>query len=1610
MLSHTNLLHNIKLLQNATQCDHTSTVICTLPHFHPMGLLCHYLFVPYCGATGYFTSPENLAKSPTLWLQMISKFKGTFSLVTNSTLGLTASSEVPPDVDLSSLRFLGNGPESVSAESVRRFLDKFSAHGLHTGALQTFYRLSEHTMLLCASTEDELVFEGSKVSRGRPHPSISVRIVDPETCGEVGEGEEGEVWVDSESKPMGYWNKEELTKEVFRAQLVGDQEKNYLRTGDMGFLHLGHLFVLGRRENLMVVSGRRIYMNEVEHCMEAQLPELRLGRTAAVEWDSTLALADHTVSPTQVHTPRKGIGFFAELENEEHLQTADCHALAERIAAQIGLDFRVETLLVAFLPTNAMPLSCLGERLRPMCKTRHLSGLLQVIHQWCPSSTDSRAVKPECVPLPPTPIPTKQTTSKKPQSPGQKQQVKPPAKVPELNLDTSPTTEEKSAAVPRKESRFCLEDAPPIPAMETLPSVGQSTIHFEHLAPPDAAGREKSRSLVGQEKAVLSIISSVLEEDIEMDTNIWEHGCDSISAIEISSGLEQHLGFSVEPHLLFAYQTPRALLEKLKRTLLHLCSPVGAQPPSERRDVEDIPPHPLPLGSRRSILSSEEDEMAIVGMACQFPGCSSPEELWELLTEKKVTISHFQDPDTGTWIHGGFTDRMAVFDYKWFNVSEREASTLDPQQSLLLHTASECLHHSGYTSVDDVRGSNIGVFIGFWGSDARALSLSSEKKPPYTSYIGTLTANRISYAFDLKGPSMAVDTACAASLTALEVAVSFLHHGKCSEALVGGVNALLDPRVFGISSEMGATSPKGESLVFDVDACGYVRGEGCGMVLLKGVRDALKHRNRILAVVRSIESLHNGVSATLTAPNIQSQSHLLRTALGSAMLGPSDLSYFEAHGTGTPLGDPMEMTAIREVFDTQLPVNREPRVGPLIVGSIKANIGHLEAAAGMAGLIKTVLVLEHAKAPGNPGLETVNPAVKIDADKILHPREMVSLDCHYKYRPQSLNLLSAAVSSFGIGGSIANAVLQQFSQLPHLGRTEASLILGGEIGNTTRDQIMTAVQLLRARLRHFNSAYHDCVKAFQRAIKPVKISACEIYYHHPAFLIFCLLYGIARTLQAHDLEISFMMGTTLCAEMVVLAVADVLILSDAMRVLLMGISPHVFNIRFIIEEEMQPMTSFLSPTLNQLCLPGRFPPASLNQLIHEMQQKHPMQSTCSDPLLATNLVSIAKSGYGPLLTVTLDPESTIVETTTKISQNASVLHINTPGLIDHFRETCLQLRANSDKMAYKTESPPTDVEMPMFYERYPMRATQRGLSPQEVKGHSRVKTPGKSGTTTEDVVKPKQRLSVADESGYLTQATSAESLKNSTPATSPTKPHPKLHPPITPPTVGSDSTMSSTEKAILSGMIDFIRGDLLTDLSLTDEEAAEKELLTLGLESVALIELQDHLLQSWQVDLPLLRMMSDLNTVRAIAKEVAQLAEENKKQQAKKGLYYTIPSTKELSLYSRENLSEIQNFTVGRWGYGKVEFFGAINISEVDLHSQLVEIEPGSIRLCEASKSTLNRPALLFFKNAFSSSSPSQPVGDPGKELLKSLGDSASLVNSDLATGEVVIKMERFQS
>ena len=1417
-------------------------------------------------------SAETLFRHPDLLLESISKFRPSLAMIPSSILGLVSALVVPRETDLSSLSFLGIESGSVTAEIVKQFFQKFSTHGFNEGVIHVYQLLQMSTVFLYATLEDGLAMDGSKLISGKLHPSITIKIFDMPGAwkvGEVREGEMGEVWVHSEGNPAGIWGQEELT--YSREKLEGGEEGEFYYTGEIGGLISGRFFTsYGDEIGVDIGKGRRaVCLKVIEYQIERHFPELRSGGSVAVGWDPTLDLAGGSPPSPHDHPTRSGLALFAELQNEE----LDCHALSEKIAARIGLEFHVETNLVVLCPLNSIPhtLCVCGERDRSLCKEKLLSGTLQVIHQWSPSTSGNRAaVKPECVPLPLTPIPPRDIAT-----PMQEQS---PTAVPELKLVASATTEELSAAVPRKESRFCLEDAPPTLGKSLDCSAVEETAttpRVDHLAPPGARERELGRGLVGQEEAVLSIISDILNEEVEMDTNICEIGCDSLSAVEISGRLERDLGFSVEPHLLFAYQTPRALLKKLKRTLLHLCSPVGATEPITEGGVAQLP-----------LIPSQEDEVAVVGVACRFPGCSSPETLWELLTEKRVCISHFQDPKTGKLIHGGFTEKMANFDRKWFSFSEKDASRMDPQQTILLHTVSECLLRSGYTSLDEVRGSRIAVFVDVCGSDARKNS------------IGAMTANMISYIFDLKGLSIAVDTACVASLTALEIACCFIHQGKCSEALVGGVNALLDPRVFEVSSKMGVTSLRGESRVFDEGVDGYVRGEGCGVVLLKSVREALRQGNRILAVVKSVESLPNGVSATL---NKQSQSLLLRRSLSSAMLRQGDISYLEAHGSGTPLGDPMEISAVQEVFGEK-GTAREPRVGPLVVGSIKANIGHLGAAAGMAGLIKTVMVLEHAKAPGNAGLHTVNPAMNVNPNTILLPRETVSLDTHFTCYPQSSNLLSAGVSSFGIGGSIASAILQQYSQLPHLGQVHCSLVLDGELGNLSTDQLMLAIQLLRARLCSFNSAYLSCVEAFQRAVNPVRVLASEAYYRHPAYLTFCLLYSVAKTVQAHGPELSFVMGTTLCAEVVVLAVADVLILSDAMRLLLAGMAPQVFN---ITEEEMQPTMSFLSPTLNQHCLPGRFPPSSLNRLVHVIQREPHMQLTCNDPAKMTSYLSLARR-YGSLLVVTFNPNSSVVGRDP--GNEDTILQLQSSGLLDHFRESFISLRQHSDRITHsKTQFPSDKAEKPDFYKRYPMRAALRDASLHRPEAKGRDRPPNQSRGEVGDGVRVKHRLSCADESGYLTPTTSAESLKRSTPE----KPRPKPHPPTT------------------TG-----RGE---------------------------------------------------------------------------GSYFTVPSTEELGSYSREKLKSVQYFTVGRCGYGRVQFLGAIDISSVDLSSQLVEIERESIRVCEGSKTSLNRPALVFFDGHMTQGGGGGGGGggERVKKVLESLGESSSLVHSDATTGEIVIKTDK---
>jgi acyl transferase domain-containing protein/acyl carrier protein len=387
--------------------------------------------------------------------------------------------------------------------------------------------------------------------------------------------------------------------------------------------------------------------------------------------------------------------------------------------------------------------------------------------------------------------------------------------------------------------------------------------------------------------------------------------------------------------------------------------------------------------------NAAREPIAIVGMACRLPGPAiDVDAYWDLLQrgESAITevpadrwnIDALYDPDPATphhmyARHGGFVQDLDRFDAALFEISPREAQTLDPQQRLLLEVSWEALERAGL-SASDLRGSDTGVFVGMVGSAEYSDRLKRNLAIDADLYAGTgnapsVAAGRVAYCFGFHGPALAVDTACSSSLLSVHLAMQSLRRGECGLALAGGVNAILSPITTMVLCRGHMLSARGRCATFDAEADGYVRGEGCGMVVLETLSRALEARHRILGVLRGSAVNQDGRSSGLTAPSGIAQEALLREALADAGVTPDDVSYVEAHGTGTRLGDPIEIRALQAVFGAR------PATDPLRVGSVKTNIGHLEAAAGVAALIKVLASLEHNVIPAHLNFRTPNPAI-----------------------------------------------------------------------------------------------------------------------------------------------------------------------------------------------------------------------------------------------------------------------------------------------------------------------------------------------------------------------------------------------------------------------------------------------------------------------------------------------------------------------------------------------------------------------------------------------------------------------------------------------------------
>ena len=989
MVSHGNLLHNSECLKHAIGLNADSVGVCWLPSFHDMGLITGVIAPVYSGFRHYIMAPVAFLQKPIRWLEAISRLRATFSGGPNSAYELCLRA-IPPeqsrDLDLRCWTAAFNGAEPIRAETLRRFAEIFAPSGFSARSWLPGYGMAEATLmvscgpprsgatLLYARSGDlkrhcvvPEVADASDVAAlvgcGQKALDTEVAVVDPETCVRCGPGVIGELWVRGPSVAQGYWNRIEQTAATFDARIAGTEDGSFLRTGDLGYVDHDQVFVTGRLKDLIIVRGRNFYPQDIEVTVEQSHPVLAPGTAAAFPVEAG-------------REERLVVAVEVQRQHRRTIRPDEVFAAVRRAVAEEH-DLQIHGIVL--LQPSSVPKTSSGKIQRRPCREAFLKGELDTIAAWMAPLEDTNSFEQAA---PTSPLRSGKCSEQR--SRGSRSEKKGLASGERRRSDVSAdpghsVAADNAAKVPqRNESCTPANGAGVAPGTA---AVTQSAAALEHWLRTQVARR------IG-----------VTPEQVDVTQPFAAFGFGSLEAVDLAGQLERHLGQPIPGTLVYDQPSISAVVSWL----------------THRPDVVSI--------AETGPASSGNDPIAIVGLGCRFPGADSPDRFWTILREgrdciRRVPAGRFgaaaADDPRLAW--GGFLDGVDQFDADFFGLAPREVAHMDPQQRLLLEVAWETLESAG-CDPRSLGGSTTGVFVGISGSDY--LRLLTSQVRDLDAYVGTgnagsIAANRVSYFLDLRGPSIAVDTACSSSLMAVHLACRSLRAGECCAALAGGVNLILSPEISRVFAEAGMLAGDGRCKTFAAGADGYVRGEGCGLVLLKRLSDAMAAGDRVLAIVRGTAVNQDGRSNGLTAPNGPAQEAVIRAALADASVDPADIDYVEAHGTGTELGDPIEVQALGRVLCPARSAGRRLRIG-----SVKTNIGHLEAAAGIAGLIKVVLSLQAGEIPPHLHLDRPNPLIPW-ANLPIDP---VTGLAHWTLAGRTR---LAGVSSFGFGGTNAHVILEE---------------------------------------------------------------------------------------------------------------------------------------------------------------------------------------------------------------------------------------------------------------------------------------------------------------------------------------------------------------------------------------------------------------------------------------------------------------------------------------------------------------------------------------------------------------------------------------------------------
>jgi acyl transferase domain-containing protein/acyl-CoA synthetase (AMP-forming)/AMP-acid ligase II/acyl carrier protein len=935
MVSHGNLLYNDGMLKMAFEQSEETVFVIWLPLFHDMGLIGNVLESIYVGGRAILMAPAAFLQSPFRWLQAISRYRARTSGAPNFAYDLCVdkiSEEQRATLDLTSWDLAFNGAEPINHRTMDRFSAYFKPCGFRREAFYPCYGLAEatlfvsggqksavpivHTVNADALARNELVETAPEdtgtrtlVSCGHTWLGQEIAIVEPESLVRLGDSQIGEIWIAGPNIARGYWEQPEASERAFGGYIAETGEGPFLRTGDLGFLQNGELFINGRLKDLIIIRGRNYYPQDIEWTVEHAHPGVRAGCVAAFSVDVD---------------GRERLIVAAEVDR--HFRSASVDEAAIGIRERIAEEHELEVFAIALLKFGKIPRTTSGKIQRHACRADYLAGNLDVVGQW-------------------------------------QRQTK------------QPSTSEVQ------------------------------------LAPPAATDDSTPSSEAIQAWLVAQIANRTGIDPAELDVRkpLRSHGLDSLANVAITVDLGAWLGRELSLTLIYEHPTIEALAHHLAGDSVSDISTSTIEKPATAREP-----------------------VAIIGIGCRLPGANNVDAFWQLLREgidaitevpadrwdSRAFYSADAVPPPGKmntrW--GGFLDQVDQFDAAFFGIAPREATHMDPQQRLLLEVAWEALEDAGQVPAR-LAGTQAGVFIGLATSEYSTMQLNQPggRVDAYASTGGAMSiaANRLSYFFDFRGPSMTVDTACSSSLVAIHLACQSLWRGESTLALAGGANLILAPAVTVSFSQASATSRDGRCKAFDAGANGIVRGEGVGVVVLKPLSKAVADGDEIYAVIKGSAVTQDGKSNGITAPSMAAQEAVLSAAIRDAGISPASVQYVEAHGTGTLLGDPIEAKALGSVLATDRTSEQA-----CAIGSVKSNIGHLEAAAGMASIIKVALSIKHKAIPPSLHLKEPNPLIPFDALRLRVQETLAAW-------PDTDGPAVAGVSAFGFGGTNAHIVLEE---------------------------------------------------------------------------------------------------------------------------------------------------------------------------------------------------------------------------------------------------------------------------------------------------------------------------------------------------------------------------------------------------------------------------------------------------------------------------------------------------------------------------------------------------------------------------------------------------------